>query len=304
LELLHAYSLERLAQIVESTTGSQLFRTIRGTVIQWSTAGSTTLLVDSTGIRSRAATDTLYLDFTDAIDASRTESYWVTGGWLMSPDSAAYAINTSNVFAFGNGVIGTPKLVFDVTNGQPAYLEVAYNPITQEVRFYSNGTQVYTGSFAGGRTNIRMSINSGSSGNYTIKDIYVARFEANEAPRLRRWKSVTLPAVTNNIGGETINPPDGSVKSIGATELENTYTIPAGILGLVVQASMFAPDNLSDLVATVKDGTKTQTKRSSRMSNALTQTDPSLGHSVNVGTLVPTAGATTLTVGVKAVDRA
>jgi hypothetical protein len=303
LELLHAYSLERLAQIVETNTSAVPYKVIKGTVIQWTGTNANPVSVDATGLRTRSSIDSMYIDFSDAIDATRVDSYWVTAGVLMAADNASYATLASNLFAFGNGVVGTPKLVFDVTIGQPAYVELAYNPITNEVRFYSNGTQIYSGSFAGGKTSFRFALN-GSGGNFTVKDIYVARFEANEAPRLRRWKSVTISPNTNGIGSETINPPDGSVKSIGATELENTYTIPAGVLGICVQSTMFAPDNLSDLVTTMKDGTKTQTKRSSRMSNALTQTDPSLGHSVNVGSLVPTNGATTLTVGVKAVDRA
>ncbi|MNG11759.1 hypothetical protein D3C84_953220 [compost metagenome] len=67
---------------------------------------------------------------------------------------------------------------------------------------------------------------------------------------------------------------------------------------------MLSTANLADLTTTVSDGTKSSTLTTSNMDNQLIQTDPSKGHSVFIGSLVPTPGATVLTVGVKAVDRA
>jgi hypothetical protein len=287
------------AYVVGST-----YLTVKGTVLRYTAGTANGLAADSSGLRKRAGSyDNIFVDITDAIDPARGDSHWVTVGTLVSPDVAAGATSTSNEFYIGTVAL-RPFEVFGVTNGQPAYLELAYNPITGEGRFYSNGILVKTAAVGGLSPKvIRIGMGASSNQAFTHKDIYVGRFEGNEEPRLRRWKSTTLPVVSNGIGNEVIVC-DGTLKSVGATKLDNTYAIPAGTLAVVAQSTMLSTDNLADLVATITDGTKTSTVRSTSMDNILAQLNPSKGHGVCVGQLAPTPGATVLTVGVKAVDRA
>ncbi|MNQ21062.1 hypothetical protein D3C85_341620 [compost metagenome] len=304
MELLHAYSLERLALMSEPQANGAAFRTVKGTVLRWTGNGVNNGVADSLGIRKRQNLDTYHVDFSDAIDPARLESYWVTVGWLVAADRGSTdATITANELGLGD-LLTTPKDIFKVTNGQPVYVEAAYNPITLEGRWYASGVLVKSGQVAPmSRKVVRMTLASSQGGVYTIKDIYVGRFAGNEEPRLRRWKSVTLPPVTNG-HSSNVSIADGDTSTVGGTKIDSTYTIPAGTMGVVAQCTMLSVDNLADLTATVTDGTLTSTVRTSDMDNQLVQTDPSKGHSVFIGSLTPTPGATVLTVGVKAVDRA
>lgn len=304
MELIHAYSLERLAQINEPQ-GAPAARLVKGTAMNATGFGRDALVGDATGLRFNANYNTVFIDFSDALDASRTESYWVTTGWLIGCDTVASGNWTAAIFGIENLLVLAPSEVFPRTNYQPAFIELALNPITGDWRAYVNGTKVKEGTW--NKTAIRNYIMYAPGYGYffTVKDLYVARFNSDEEPRLRRWKSATLPALTNGIGTPAIlQTVDGASAKVTAAETTNTYNIPARTLGIAVQSSMLTPDGLSDLVTTVKDGTSTKTKRSSNLSNVLVNTLPRVGMGIGVGSITPTAGATTLTVGVKAVDRA
>jgi hypothetical protein len=304
LELIHAYSLERLTQINEPQ-GTPTTRLIKGTGLVASGMASGVLNGDATGLRFSANYNTVYMDFTDAIDASRTESYWVTTGWLIGCDAVAAGNWTTAIFGIEAVGVIAPSQIFPLTNYQPAYLEIALNPITAVYRVYVNGSKIVEGNWDKTKRLIRLMYGPGFGYYYTMKDLYVGRFNGDEEPRLRRWKSVTLPAVTNGIGTPAVlQTVDGASATVTAVETTNTYNIPAKTLGIAVQSSMLTPDGLSDLVTTLKDGTLTKTSRSSNLSNQLVNTSPRVGQGIGVGTIAPTAGATTLTVGVKAVDRA
>lgn len=304
MELIHAYSLERLAQINEPQ-GAPSARLVKGTAMNATGFGSGALVGDATGLRFSAKYNTVYMDFSDAIDTSRTESYWVTTGWLIGCDNQASGNWTSSVFGIDADGILAPSGVFPLTNFQPAYIEFALNPITAQYRVYVNGTKVGEGNWTVASRLIRIMNGLGSGYFFTLKDLYVARFNGGEEPRLRRWKSVTLPALTNGIGTPAaLQTVDGTQATVTVAETTNTYNIPARTLGIAVQSSMLTPDGASDLVATLKDGTITKTKRSSNLTNVLVNTLPRVGMGVGVGSITPTTGATTLTVGVKAVDRA
>lgn len=304
MELIHAYSLARLAQINEPQ-GGPATRAIKGTAMSTYNMGSGVLNGDAAGLHFSGNYNTVYMDFSDGIDASRTESYWVTTGWLIGCDAVAAGNWTAGIFGIEAVGILAPSQVFPLTNYQPAYVELALNPITGQYRAYVNGSKINEGTWDKTKRQIRLMYGPGFGYFYTMKDLYVGRFNGDEEPRLRRWKSVTLPPVTNDIGSSAaLQSVDGTVATVTAAETTNTYAIPEKTLGIVAQSSMLTPDSLSDLVTTMNDGTVTKTARNSNLSNQLVNTLPRVGQGVSVGTIVPTAGATTLTVGVKAVDRA
>lgn len=248
--------------------------------------------------------DSIGVQTGDAQDAARTESYWVTAGALISPDAANAANAPYNMIAFATSPILNASQIFAVSSGLAAYVEVAYNPITGEVLAFVNGTQLYRHPNVGvvAKPFINFAIAATVDRQYTIKDMYVARFEGNERPYLRRWKSVTLDPVTNELGAG-VSMADGTVVSVGDTVKKLTYTLPATALGVVTQVTMTSPDGASDLSSTVTDGTITKTVVSKDAPNVATQTTPRVGHAANIGQLTPTANATTLTVSVKAVNR-
>jgi hypothetical protein len=303
LELIHAYSLERIAQMSEAKV-APASRVIKGTALRCDALTLLALSCDAGGMHCSANANTVYVDFSNAVDASRVDPYWITVGWLIVPDTVASGTWTSGIFGMGSVGVVAPSSVFPVTNGQQAYLEFALNPITGVLKVYVNGTVIFTTTYNTAERLVRIMYGPGFGYLYTIKDIYVARFENTEEPRLRRWKSVTLPAVTNNIGSNAaLQTVDGTQVSIGASEVQATFTIPPKTLGICAQSSMLAPDNASDLVTTLTDGTINKSLRTSDMNNQLVVDLPRKGHSVHAGNIIPAANATTLTLGVKAVTR-
>lgn len=305
MELIHAFSQERLAKCATNAPSGS-YKVVAGTVVQWTSSSSTAnLIADALGIRVKMYSDSIGVQTGDAQDSSRSTSYWVTAGALIAPDNVSAATAPYNMIAFATSAILSAATIFGLSNNLPAYVEVAYNPITGELRAYVNGIQAYRHPNVGAVPNpfINFAIAATVDRQYTIKDMYVARFEGNEQPYLRRWKSVTLDPVTNELGAG-ISMADGTVVSLGDAVKKATYTLPAGALGVVAQVTMTSPDGASDLSSTITDGTISKTVVSKDAPNVPTQTTPRVGHAANIGQLTPTANATTLTVSVKAVNRA
>lgn len=305
MELFHAYALDRLQVVNESRNTPDVYRRVRGTVIVWAGTGSDLIGVASSGLKADARYHTAYVDFSDAVDPARTESYWVTVGFQLENGNAGGLTWNISIFALDDASpLASPAAAFGVSNNQPCYVEIAWNPITKMGRMYANGTKIAeVANCDPVRKYARIMWGYGATVWYNYKSIYVGRFEGNEEPRLRRWSATTLVPNTNELGS-AVNLTDGTVASVDATPKRLTYTIPANTHGLVVQSTMNSPQNASDLSVTTTDGTQTKTVRSSKASNILDVAEGALGHSVLVGALTPTPGATSLTVDVKALDRA
>lgn len=309
MELLHAYPTSRLARAngIAFTTNGQM---VPGTKILF--AGSTLIANETNGLSGTFTRETITADITDGVDPARTESYWVTCGWKWTSRGSNGA--PGNALFLGTKSLASPNQIFAMAGGvvgsQVAYVEQAYNPITKEIRIYVNGNRL-AGNFV--HDNSVLSVNlcrtTGDGASVWITDIYIARFEGNEEPRLRRWKAEALLPATNGIGAN-IDKVDGQVVSVQGTELVATYTLPANTIAAVVDVSAESVNNASDLTGRVTDGTTTSNKRLTGFNGPLGTVAgvgsvpyDFRGHGMAAGSVKPAANATTLTVGVKAVDR-
>ncbi len=311
MELLHAYPNAKLARangVVYSTPG----QLIPGTRIQFSLPSATwSLIADVTnGFNLTFNRETMTLNIDDCVDPARTESYWITTGWKWTSRSASGVSNVSVML--GTTQIASPSQIFALAGGvvgaQVAYTELAYNPITKEIRVYVNGNR-FPGTFThdGSSQTVRLAQVTPVAAPVYLGDIYVARFEGNEEPRLRRWKMETLAPVTNGIGAN-IDKVDGQVASVQGTELVATYNIPANAMAIAVDVSGESVNNASDITTRITDGTTTSNKRNTGFNGPLNTVATGSpvdfrGNALIAGTVKPAANATTLTVGVKALDR-
>jgi len=313
LELIHAYSNARLARangLAYAASG----QIIPGTKLLFSLATVGWVLYSSAtnGFDANFARENITVDLNDGIDPARTQSYWITCGWKWTSRSTASVPATA--IYLGNVAIATVNQVFALAGGVPgaqvAFIELAYNPITKEIRLYVNGNRL-AGTFTFDNSVLRVYVarNVVYNVTYFLGDIYVGRFEGNEEPCMRRWTLTTLAPATNGIGAN-IDKVDGQVVSVQGTELTATYAIPAGTLAVAVDVSAESVGNAGDLVTRVTDGATTSTVRQSTFTGALgTLANVSVnpydyrGHGMVGGTVKPGSGAGTLTVGVKALDR-
>lgn len=313
MEILHAYSAARLAK-ANNVTYTAAGQIIPGTKIMFSLPnGGWALIANANGLTIAYNRENMTMDITDGIDPARTESYWVTCGWKWTSRSGV-SVPEAAVY-LGTKALASPDQIFALAGGaigaQVAFTEVAYNPITKEIRVYVNGNRL-PGTFTHDDSVLSVGFgrNVGRGASTYVADMYVARYEGNEEPRLRRWKMDTLVAATNELGSANVENVDGAVASVQAVELKATYAIPTGALAVVAHTSAESVNNASDLVSRVTDGTTTATKRQSSFKDPLgtivsQATTPYnwRGHGMVAGSIKPAAGATTLTVGLKAVDR-
>lgn len=313
MELIHAYPAAKL-QRANTATFQAAGQMIPGTRVLFSlpAAGWGLTIAADKGIDCSFARDTITMSMEGGVDPARTESYWVTCGWKWTSRQSV-SVPAQAVY-LGTTPLATPDQIFALAGGvvgqQIAYTEIAYNPITKEIRVYVNGNRL-PGSFThnGSVLSAFVSRNVAYSVSAYVSDIYVGRFEGNEEPRLRRWKMEMLAPVTNGIGAN-IDKTDGQVVSLQGTELVATYNIPANTLAVAVELAAESVNNASDVTTRITDGTTTVNKRSTGFNGPLgtqagTGTNPYdfRGNGLPAGQIKPAAGATTLTVGIKAIDR-
>lgn len=307
MELLHAYSLDRIKKIAANSVSSTWTR-LKGTPFDWycGYAVGTALNINQTyGIQIRQDAEALGIDLNPYITGS-TEPYWITVGYLANVVSVRAAGTASSFAKLSNGPTGGASTIASMTqifNNLVAqvYVEVAINPVASVYEIYANGILVSNGS-AGSYRFLQMLTYSGLSDFTYARDIYIARFDNVERHWLRRWSCETLVPATNNIGAGILLT-DGTVATVKETPLSATYPIPAAALGVAVDVSAMSPDLASGIKIDFTDGTKSKSKTSSAFIRTLDTTAGAVGHAVPMGGITPTKDAPTLTVTATAVDR-
>lgn len=311
MELLHAYSIDRIKKVAAVTAVNNGLTRIKGTPFDWrSTEGAgTALLIHPTlGFTISQNTAGLGIDLTPYLTGS-SDPYWITVGWVSYCSTNRAAASAQDLIRLTNGAGGGSYVpvaanvaIFNSLPGYSNYVEFALNPVTNNYELYLNGNLIAQGGSSDLRFLNTTLYTSFSEINYS-REFYVARFDNAERHYLRRWACETLVPATNNIGAGILLT-DGTMSTVKETALAATYPIPAAALGVAVDVSAVSPDLTSALKIDFTDGTKSTSKTSSAFIRTLNTDGGSVGHAVSMGSLTPTKGATTLTVTATALDRA
>lgn len=306
MELLHAYSIDRIQKMATPVSPRGLYR-IKGTPFDWQ-AGSDNAAItinQSLGLTVNHLTSGLGIDLTPYVTGG-VDPYWITVGWMAYCSTQRAVTSGQDAIRLSNGLSGgyTSVISFvSLFNSLPAtsnYVELSYNPVTNTFELYVNGVLVTQGTAPGRFLHLAPYL-AFSEFTY-IREIYVARFNNVERRFLRRWGCETLVPATNNIGAGILNT-DGTMSTVKEVGLAATYPIPAAALGISVDVSAVSPDLTSALKVDTTDGTKSISKTSSVFIRTLDAGIGAVGHAVSVGGLTPTKDATTLTVTATALDR-
>lgn len=306
MELLHAYSIDRIQKMATPVSPSGLYR-IRGTPFDWkaATANAAITTHPSLGLNVSLITCGLGIDLTPYVTGG-VDPYWITVGWMAYCYTQRAVTTSQDAIRLSDGMSGgyTSVIAFaDLFNSVPGtsnYVELSYNPVSNAFELYVNGVLITQGT--GGGRFLHLAPYLSFSESIYIREIYVARFNNIEQRFLRRWGCETLIPATNNIGAGILNT-DGTMSTVKEVGLAATYPIPAAALGISVDVSAVSPDLTSALKVDTTDGTKSISKTSSVFIRTLDAGIGAVGHAVSVGGLTPTKDATTLTVTATALDR-